>query len=128
MRREKGSFWWKDILRLHQQYRGIAMCIPHKVRHISFWDDIILGRFFSMKYPNLYSFAKEAVISLKRVRESENIVDLFSIPMTRQAHNEQLLLADDLLELNSYDHEENDELTFIWGHTITIISSPSDPQ
>lgn len=85
---------------------------------ISFWDDIILGRIFSMKYPNLYSFAKEAMISLKRVRESENIVDLFRIPMTSQAHNELLLLADDLLELNSYDHEENDEWTFIWGHTV----------
>jgi hypothetical protein len=22
LRREKGSFWWKDILRLHLQYRG----------------------------------------------------------------------------------------------------------
>lgn len=26
--REKGSFWWKDILRLHVQYRGVAICTP----------------------------------------------------------------------------------------------------
>jgi hypothetical protein len=24
--REKGSFWWKDIFRLHSQYRGVAIC------------------------------------------------------------------------------------------------------
>jgi retron-type reverse transcriptase len=30
VRREKGSLWWKDILRLHIQYRGIAYCIPSK--------------------------------------------------------------------------------------------------
>jgi hypothetical protein len=23
--REKGSFWWKDILRLHTQFRGVAV-------------------------------------------------------------------------------------------------------
>ena len=53
------------------------------------------------------------MISLKRVRENENIVDLFRIPMTRQAHNELLQLEDDVSELSSYDHEENDEWTFI---------------
>jgi len=25
--REVGSFWWKDILRLHNQYLGIAVCV-----------------------------------------------------------------------------------------------------
>ena len=27
VKREKGSFWWKDILRLHNQYLGIAVCV-----------------------------------------------------------------------------------------------------
>lgn len=133
--REKGSFWWKDILRLHQQYRGVAMCIPHKEDTISFWDDIILGNLFSLKYPNLHSFAKDVVISLMKVKESENLVNLFRIPMTRQAHNELLQLVDDLSELSNNDHEENDEWTFIWGILFTLyinftitISHPLGPQ
>jgi hypothetical protein len=30
LRCEKGSFWWKDILRLHTSFRGIAICSPNK--------------------------------------------------------------------------------------------------
>jgi hypothetical protein len=34
--REKGSFWWKDIFRLHTQYRGVAICNPNQGDTISF--------------------------------------------------------------------------------------------
>jgi hypothetical protein len=34
--REKGSFWWKDILRLHTQYRGVAICNRNQGDTISF--------------------------------------------------------------------------------------------
>jgi hypothetical protein len=47
LRREKGSFCWKDILRLSYQYRGIAKCIPNVGDTISFWDDIIVDTIFS---------------------------------------------------------------------------------
>lgn len=45
--REKGSFWWKDILRLHVKFRGIACCIPNKGDTVGFWDDLIEGNIFS---------------------------------------------------------------------------------
>jgi hypothetical protein len=33
--REKGSFWWKDILRLNVHFRGVAMCIPnHEIQSV----------------------------------------------------------------------------------------------
>ncbi|XP_066391949.1 two-component response regulator ORR33-like [Miscanthus floridulus] len=41
-RREKGSFWWKDILRLHIKYRGVAICNPGIGDTIRFWDDLLL--------------------------------------------------------------------------------------
>jgi hypothetical protein len=34
--REKGSFWWKDILRLHVYYRGVAICSPGRGTPLGF--------------------------------------------------------------------------------------------
>lgn len=116
MRREKGSFWWKDIIRLHIQYRGVACCKPHTGDTVSFWDELLLDSIFSMKYPNLHSFAKNDIISLKTARETVNIVDLFRIPMTRLAHNEMLLLAEDLNEINNSYAKGKDEWVFMWGN------------
>jgi hypothetical protein len=36
--REKGSFWWKDNLRLHIYYRGVAICSPGRGDTIGFWE------------------------------------------------------------------------------------------
>jgi hypothetical protein len=54
------------------------MCNPYIGDTDSFWDDIILDIIFSRKYPNIYSFAKEPIISLKSVKERGNIVELLS--------------------------------------------------
>jgi hypothetical protein len=34
--REKGSFWWKDILRLHVLYKGVVVCSPSMGDTIAF--------------------------------------------------------------------------------------------
>ena len=36
MAKEKGSFWWKDLLRLNLQMRGVAFCVPSRGDTISF--------------------------------------------------------------------------------------------
>jgi hypothetical protein len=63
--REKGSFWWKDILRLHVQFRGVAICIPNKGDTVSFWDDLIEGKIHSQIFSNLFIFAKDTCIPLE---------------------------------------------------------------
>jgi hypothetical protein len=49
-------------------------------------------------------------------------MDLFRIPMTRQAYNEMMQLEGDLLELSNDDNGEKDVWTFIWGHRNYSIS------
>jgi hypothetical protein len=93
----------------------VAKCNPHDGDAVSFWDDLILDTVFSAKYPSLYSFSKQFITSLKSVRGTERLVDLFRIPMTRQAHNELLLLTDDILEIRGNNIEGKDEWIFIWG-------------
>jgi len=77
LRREKGSFWWKDILHLHCHYRGIRTRSFVKGDTISLWDDLILNNIFLQKNPNLFSFAEEHVISLEKVLNSSDLIDLF---------------------------------------------------
>jgi len=90
--REKGSFWWKDILRLHVKYRGITHCIPNKGHAISFLDDLIDGRIHSQSLPSLFQYAKNPKISLWKLRNEELLLDCFNIPMSRQAYDEFLVL------------------------------------
>jgi hypothetical protein len=90
--REKGSFWWKDILRLHVLYRGVAVCLPSRGNTVAFWEDIIDGNLHSDTFPNLAGYAKDPTASLWKLRNEGNLINCFNIPMSRAAYNEFLLL------------------------------------
>jgi hypothetical protein len=113
--REKGSFWWKDILRLHIQYRGVSICNPNQGDTISFWDDIINGFLHSEKFPHLLHFAGDPAISLFALRNTDNLLDCFRIPMSRAAYNEFLDLQDLLNNLPPINPNSKDSWHFIWG-------------
>jgi hypothetical protein len=113
--REKGSFWWKDILRLHVQFRGVAVCVPGKGDTVSFWDDLIDWKMHSSLYPRLLEYAKDPKISFCKLRNSESLIDCFRIPMSRQAYNELLELQNELAQVTMTASDEKDKWIFIWG-------------
>jgi hypothetical protein len=115
MAREKGSFWWKDILRMNVQYRGVASCIPNKGDTLCFWEDLLEGKIFAQEFPNLFHFAKDPRISLWKLRRAEQLIDCFRIPMSRQAYNEFLELQEVLAHLQPALPDGNDSWVFIWG-------------
>jgi hypothetical protein len=57
--RMKGSFWWKQILKLLTQYRGLAEASAKCGETILFWSDLWNSRIMSLTYPHLHSFAKK---------------------------------------------------------------------
>jgi hypothetical protein len=65
--REVGSFWWKDILRLSNLFRGIARCTIGDGSTVLFWDDIWMDHILSEQYPRLLSFAKNTSFSPRYV-------------------------------------------------------------
>ena len=69
--REKGSFWWKDILRLNVLFRGVAICSPNKGDTLSFWEDIIYGEVGAEVFPNLYPYAKDPKASLWKLKSTQ---------------------------------------------------------
>jgi hypothetical protein len=55
----EGSFWWKDILKLCDLYRGIACCTVNDGKSVLFWHDLWNEKIRKDAYPRLYTFAKD---------------------------------------------------------------------
>ncbi|TVU06152.1 hypothetical protein EJB05_49350, partial [Eragrostis curvula] len=114
MSRERGSFWWKDILRLGIEYRGISTCIVGRGNTVSFWHDLLHDEILSVKYPRLFSFAKNPNASVHEVINTESIEELFNLPLTQEALDELLLIQIDLEQLEE-NLERPDKWIYIWG-------------
>jgi hypothetical protein len=116
--REKGSFWWEDIIRLNVKYRGVAYCIPNKGDTVGFWVDIINGKLYSESFSKLIQFAKDPKISLWKLRNAHCLLDCFRIPMSREAHNEFLALQDVIEQIPTAPIDLRDTWSFIWGRQV----------
>jgi hypothetical protein len=56
--KDKGSFWWKDVLKLCEIFRGIATCKDGNGTTVLFWSDIWNNHLLQNKFSQLFSFAK----------------------------------------------------------------------
>lgn len=54
-----GSFWWKQIIKLHTEFISLASCKPKCGVSVLFWSDKWSDYCLKDKYPRLYSFAKK---------------------------------------------------------------------
>lgn len=54
-----GSFWWRDILKLIDKYKGLASVIIQDGKSCLFWDDLWNGTVPKLNFPELYSFSKK---------------------------------------------------------------------
>lgn len=60
----KGSFWWRDVLKLCEIFQGVATCTLGDGTTVLFWSDIWNGVLLQNQYPRLYTFAKNKLISV----------------------------------------------------------------
>jgi hypothetical protein len=60
--RSKGSFWWKDVLKLCEAYRGVATCKIRDGSIVIFWTDVWNDQLLCQKFPRLFSYAKNKTI------------------------------------------------------------------
>ena len=87
-----GSFWWRDIMKLQQQYRHICSVKVVTGSSVLFWEDTWNGVHLRAEYPRLYSYALDKQLSVKDVLLTADIVDLFYLPLSQQAYEELQLL------------------------------------
>lgn len=89
--RRKGSFWWRDILKLVDQFKGLATVDLKDGRTCHLWHDL---------WQNFFSFAKETAITVHAARNTTILTHLFFTPLSDQALAQLdvlLHLLDDLL-------------------------------
>lgn len=66
-----GSFWWKDIMKLFENFKVLASCHPHKGNTVLFWFDCWMGEALENSYPQLFSFSKKPKCSIKFFLDQE---------------------------------------------------------
>jgi hypothetical protein len=66
-----GSFWWKDVLKLVDNFRGVATVKHGNGNTFLFWRDswLLSGRVFRKSFPRLFSYAWDTDIAVARVNE-----------------------------------------------------------
>jgi len=63
----KGSFWWEDILKLLDKYKGLASVSISDGRTCLLWWDLWEGQVCAQVYPELFTFARIKNATLQRV-------------------------------------------------------------
>jgi hypothetical protein len=114
--REVGSFWWKDVQRLNTIFRGIARCTLGEGTTVTFWEDLWSEEILAHRFPRLYSFARNASISVNEVMSAEDLDSLFMLPLSQEAFEELQMLRDVLLS-QTFDEQSTDVWTYQWGST-----------
>jgi hypothetical protein len=110
---KKGSFWWRDNLKLLDSYKGLAMVNIHDGVSCKFWDDLWMNIVPKFQFPELFSFVKRPQISVRKAYEADGPGALFHLPLSGVA---LLQLTDLAGHLNSLEISNNQDVwTYIWG-------------
>jgi hypothetical protein len=86
--KNKGSFWWRDVLKLVDLFRGIASCKIGDGSTILFWMDVWNDHLLQNEFPRLFSFAKNKKISVAQFLLNNSIEKQFHLPLLVQAFQE----------------------------------------
>jgi hypothetical protein len=81
----KGSFWWRDCISNHNQFKEIFICKPATGTTILGWHDKWCNNeILAVKFPQLYSFAKQRRITLQNAvaYNQEDIYEMFNLPLS----------------------------------------------
>jgi hypothetical protein len=62
--KDRGSFWWRDVLKLTDWFIGITKCKVGDRTTVLFWEDVWNDHLLQHRFPMLYSFAKNKSISV----------------------------------------------------------------
>lgn len=109
----KGSFWWRNIQKLLDTYKGCAIVNIGDGSTSHLWNDLWDGRLPQQAFPELFSFAKQKNISVQSAKLINDLDQLFRLPLSRIAF-EQLQILLEALELYA-NSQEPDNWTYIWG-------------
>jgi hypothetical protein len=119
--KDKGSFWWRDVQKLVDQFRGIATCTVGDGTSVLFWSDVWNGNLLQQKFPRLFSFAKNKNILVAQFLMNNQLETQFHLPLSEQAFLEYQELQE-IISSIQVDNEAKDSWHYAWGNN-TFTSS-----
>ena len=81
---KKRSFSWKDIVKLLDQFKELAVVSINSGDTVLFWQDLWKGSVPQQAYPELYS-SKNLTYTFRKV-VTEPLIQKFYIPLSEEAH------------------------------------------
>ena len=112
-----GSFWWKDVMKLVNQYREVSVVRPGRGDSFLFWSDKWdlngVVQPLAQRFPRLFSFVLDPALSAAEVYSEEDLLSLFYLPLSDQAFQEFEELKG--LMLSSPLSGDQDSWTYEWG-------------
>jgi hypothetical protein len=114
---DRGFFWWRDILKLCDLFRGIAECKIGDGSTVLFWSDLWNDNILQTKYPRLFSYAKNKNITVAQFLSNNSLETQFHLPISKQAYQEFQNLQDYIQTIQVH-HNTKDSWQYIWGNKI----------
>jgi hypothetical protein len=111
----RGSFWWTDILKLLDKFKGMASVSVADGSSCLLWDDCWHGQPFKMEFLELFSFAKKPNISLKMAAAASEASSLFNLPLSEEAFK-QFQILHNIIESQQMS-DAADSWHYIWGNS-----------
>lgn len=85
---KKGSFWWRDVLKLVSQYKEMTVIQLKNGQSCMFWKDKWSDQALQVQFPECYSFVKNKAISVSRAFGLQSFFDLFNLPLSETAFSQ----------------------------------------
>jgi hypothetical protein len=112
----KGSFWWRDVLKLLTLFKEIATPLLNNGTSCLLWYDNWNGQPWNQRYPQLFSYAKNKLISANVAASTPLLQDLFSLPLSNEAYLQFQQISSTLQSLPL--GPSNDVWSFLWGSSL----------
>ena len=109
----RGSYWWRDLLKLIEKFKGMAMVTVKDGKSCFFWLDLWNGRVLSQAVPELFSFVKNQHSTVYLVTSSASFHEHFHLPLSPEAFSQFLDLQLFLQHLQL--QTAHDTWSYIWG-------------
>jgi hypothetical protein len=112
---KRGSFWWKDIFSLIEDYRSISFCKIHSGTSVLFWKDFwVKGDLLCHRFPRLFSYATNEDASVHAMIQMTNLQEGFFLPLSVEAYQEWQEVTQIIEEVH-LSNQQFDERSFVWG-------------
>jgi hypothetical protein len=111
---KKGSFWWRDILKMLDSFKGMASVTISDGSSCFFWSDVWNDRLLCQQFPKFLSFAKDKFVSVQNYMVAEDMSDHFYLPLSVEAYDQYTQLA--ILLESIHLHTGSDRWSYILGY------------